>query len=809
MLNDIRFALRQIAARRWFSLAVIATLALGIGINTTVFTLVNAVLFKPVPIPGGESLITVAGRNASDPGRRFNVSYPDFLDYRAQNHACSGLEAVGASRGVLSEDGRPPEQYSLGRVSAGLFGLLHTPPLLGRGFTAQDEKPGAPGVVLISHRVWQERYGGAPGVVGRTVRCNGLPVTIVGVMPAHFQFPAVENLWVPLVPNADMERRANRWLLLFGALRPGVSVARAEADFTVVATRLAREYPDADKDVRPLVRTFRDTYNGDQIRLIFLIMLGAVGFVLLIACANVANMMLSRAVARRREFSLRAALGASRWRLVRQVLVESVLLSVAGGVLGLALSTFGVHAFDAATRGDSIGKPYWIVFTMDWRAYAYFAGISVLSGVVFGLVPALRASRVDLNTALKDETAGAGSHRGGGLTATLVVLQFALTMVLLAGAGALMRSFFAIQTMNSFVPGERMLTARVQLPDSPGERYVEASARRAFVDRLLPELAALPGVNHAAAASFLPGQGAGTHSIEIEGQPNPDPSHPARASYVVQTPDYLSTIGLPILLGRGLAATDGDPGKEAAVVTRGFAARYWPGQPAVGRRFRYVDGKTPGPWITVIGVCADLVQNPNNPDPPPLVFIPYRQEPWAWMALVLRTSADPAALTRPLRAAVQKVDPDLPLFQVATLPGALERQFWFLRVFGTLFLTFAAIGLTLAAVGIYAVGAQSAARRTREIGIRMALGATSGRIARLVLARGLTQMLLGLGIGLIGAWGATQLLAHGRFLIGTSPDDPLIFVSITSLLLGVGLLACWLPARRAARIAPTEALRAE
>jgi len=371
----------------------------------------------------------------------------------------------------------------------------------------------------------------------------------------------------------------------------------------------------------------------------------------------------------------------------------------------------------------------------------------------------------------------------------------------------MMRSFYAMQTLNDFVPGERILTARVQLPDGRGERYAEESARRQFGERLEPLLAALPGVSHDALASFLPGEGAGTHGIEIDGRPNPDPKQPPRASFVVQTPDYLATIGLPILQGRGFAERDGDKGKEAAVVTREFAARYWPDRPAVGQRFREVDGDKPGAWITVVGVCADIVQDPRNPEAPPLFFVPHRQEPWAWMALLVRTAADPAALTNPLRAAVQQVDPDLPLFDVAALPGALERQRWFLRVFGTLFLTFALIGLAMAAVGIYAVVAQSTARRTREIGIRMALGATAGRIARLVLARGLTNLLLGLALGLAGAWAATLLLAQSRLVMRVSAHDPVVFTGITLLLLAIGLFACWLPARKAARIAPTEALR--
>jgi putative ABC transport system permease protein len=809
MKNDLRFALRQIAAHRWFSLAVIVTLALGIGANTAVFTLVNAVLFKPVPLPGGERLMTIDSQLATDKRNFLGVSYPDLRDYRAHNHTFEGIGATGRSSAVISEHGNPPEEFTMSRVSADLFPLLHTPPALGRGFTPDDEKPGAPTVVLISHRVWTLRYGGSPAVLGRAVRLNGLPATIIGVMPAGFHFPDIENVWVPLVPNADIEKRSNRWLHLVGLLKPGVSVAQANEDLGVIAAGLARAYPDTNRDVCPVVRTFHDAANGGQIRTVFLTMLAAVGFVLLIACANVANLMLGRAIARRRELSVRVALGASRGRIVRQLLTECVLLSSLGGLLGLGLSAFAVHAFDLATRPESVGKPYWIVFSMDYRAYVYFAAISVLSGIAFGLAPALRASRVDLNTALKDDTPGAGSRRGHRLSHALVVLQFALAVVLLAGAGLMMRSFYAMQTLNAFVPAERILTARVQLPDSTGEHYADEAARRRFGERLEPLLAALPGVTHAAIASFLPGEGAGTHGIEIEGRPNPDPKKPPQASFVVQTPDYLTTIGLPILLGRGFTELDGAPGHEAAVVTREFATHYWPGQSAVGRRFRYVGGDKPGAWLTVVGVCADLVQNPRNPEAPPLIFVPYRQEPWAWMALLIRTAADPAALTGPLRAAVQQIDPDLPLYQVATLPGALEQQRWFLRVFGTLFLSFALIGLSLAAVGIYAVVAQSTARRTREIGIRMALGATAGRIARLVLARGLSNLLLGLGLGLAGAWGATSVMAKGRLIVRVSPRDPATFIGITVLLLAIGLLACWLPARRAARLAPTEALRSE
>jgi len=465
-----------------------------------------------------------------------------------------------------------------------------------------------------------------------------------------------------------------------------------------------------------------------------------------------------------------------------------------------------VHAFDLATR--DVGKPYWVIFAMDWRAFAYFAALSVLSGILFGLVPALRASRVDLNAAMKDGTPGGGSHRGR-LTGALVIFQFALTVVLLASAGVMVRSFFAAQALNAFVQPQSLFVARLQLPEDQGARYEQAEARAQFFAQLLPRLRALPGVTGVAATNNFPGLGAATRGIEIDGRPNPDPKTPPRASMIVQSPNYLAAIGVPLLQGRGFAETDGEKGKETVIVSRAFAARHWPGEPAVGRRMRLLDDEKPGAWMTVIGVCADLVQETRERDAAPVIHLPYRQQPWGWMGLLLRTAGDPTQLAAPVRATVQRLDPDLPLFEVGTLTAALDKQRWFLQVFGTLFTVFAGTGLLMASVGIYAVVAQTTARRTREISIRMALGATAANIARLVLARGFTQLGLGLGIGLAGAYATTGLLESVGFLIGVSPHDPFVFLGITVLLIAIGFAACWLPARRAASLAPTEALRTE
>ncbi len=804
MLTDLRFALRMIASHPWFAATVIATLALCMGVNTTVFTLANAVLFKPVPIPGGEQLVAIMERDAKNPEDRSGVSLPEYLEYRKQAKTISNLEASANQQAIVSEKGNPPERYSMAAITGGLFEMLKTPPILGRPINRLDCQVGMAPVVLIGYSIWQKRYLGSPDVIGRTVRLNGVPTTIVGVMPEGFRFPQVQDLWAPLVPTRDREDRTHRDLMVFGLLAPGARVDSAQSELSLISARIAKAFPETEKDLTALVQTFHETFNGGQVKLIFLLILGAVGFVLLIACANVANMMLSRALARSREIAVRAALGASRWQIIRQLLVESVLLSVIGGLLGLILAQFGVHSFDIATQ--DVGKPYWVQFTMDWRAFTYFAALSIGTGLVFGIVPAWRASRVDLNTALKEATVG-GTQRAGRLSGILVVFQFALTVVLLAGAGVMIKSFLDVQRINPFVPAAHIFTARVSLPDGKGERYESVESRRKMHDILMERLAGLPGVTQAALASNMPGLGSQYRDMEVEGVPNPDPKHPPRAAAVFATPNYLPAIGLPIQSGRSLNDTDGLEGREAAVVTRDFASRYLPGASPVGRRFRFITDGKPAAWNIVVGVCGNVAQNIQDKSPPALVYLSDRQEPWAWLGIMLRASGDPSALAASVRIAVQDIDPDLPIFDVRTLPAAIEHENWFLKVFGSLFLLFAVIALVMASVGIYAVVAQATSRRTREIGIRMALGASALNVVQLVLARGLLQLGIGLAIGLAGAIAATRLM--NSLPVTSSTNDPMIFVVVVALLTCVGLLACYLPARRAARIAPTEALRTD
>ena len=791
----------MIFSHRWFSAAIVATLALGIGLNTMVFTLVNAALFKAVPLPGGDRMVAINDRNLAQGDSGMPVSYPDFRDYRAQTSSFEALEAATQEDAILSEQGNPPQSYSMDLVSTGIFEMLHIRPILGRGFLPDDEKPGAEPVLLLGYGVWKERYANSPEVIGRVVRVNTKPATIIGVMPDGFKFPNNEDVWMPLVPTPDLEKRLDRTLGLFGILKPGTPIAKASADLERIAQRLAAEYPD-DKGVGVLVQTFQERYNGGPIRLIFLLMLGAVGFVLLIVCANVANMMLSRALGRRREISIRVAIGASRWRVIRLLLTESLLLSILGGVLGLTLAALGVHWFDLSTR--DVGKPYWVLFTMDYAVFGYFAGLCVLSGLLSGLAPALRSSRVDLNTALKDGTRSAGTRRGGMFSSILVVLQFSLTLVLLMSAGIFAQAFLASQSLNAWLPADHLLTAGIALPQ---ERYADTETRERFYEQFLARVRSLPGVTHAAMTSSLPGMGAESRHIEIEDVPLADPAHGPSAALLVQSPGYFGAINLPMLLGRDFNANDGIAGQKSAIVTREFAARFWPDQEAIGKRFRfYTDGK-PGDWLAVIGVSADIVQQTNRATHDPLVFVPFRQEKYGGMTLVVQSAGNPSSLVSAVRGALQNMDQDLPLLGTRTLAAAIQHNQWYLRLFGTLFFVFALIALVIASVGIYAVIAQATSSRTQEIGVRMALGASSRNILMLVLTRGLKQLIAGLVLGLVAAYPAARLMT--ALPLRVSASDPILFVAISVLLTTVGLFACWLPARRAAGLDPVKAIRYE
>jgi predicted permease len=804
LTQDLRFALRMIRKNPWFSAAIVVTLALGMGVNTTVFSPVNGVLYKPLPFPGGDRLVMVSADNVSRGRDSVNMSYADFRDYREAARSFDHLEAFTGEGMSLSERGNPPQRYPGMQISAGMFEMLRVAPILGRGFVARDEKAGAETVVLLGHGVWKDRYGKDPAVIGRTVRINEKPAVIVGVMPEGFKFPSNEDLWMAAVPDAQLERRDNRRFDLIGMLKEGNSIAGAQADLGVVAQRLQQRFPDSHKDHGIRVRTFHEVMNGGQIRLVFLLMLGAVGFVLLIACANVANMLLSRAVSRAREVSIRAAMGASRWRIIRQLLIESVVLALLGGVIGLFLARWGIYGFSLAVQ--NVGKPYWIDFSMDYTVFGYFAAIIVLSGIIFGIAPALQASKLDLNQALKEGARSAGGARGGLLTSVLVVFQFTLAVVLLSGAGLMMRSFLLAQEEFSYLNARQILHARVGLPSS---RYPKAEDRQRFYEKVMTRLGSLPGAKVVSFASNPPGTGSSGWRFELEGQSIPEAERRPAAAGVVASKDYFRLLGIPVLRGREFEDNDGMPGKEAAIVRREFVTRHWPNQDPIGKRLRLFDPNNQArAWMTVIGEVPGFRQNnPTNPNNDSQVFVPHRFESNSGMAILIRTQGPPAALAPALRSEVQQLDEDLPLFAVQSLEEEYQRSRWHWRVFGTLFLIFAVVALGMAAVGIYAVMTHATNRRTQEIGVRMALGAGFADIMRLVLRRGLLQLALGMVLGMGAALGVCQLM--GRLLFKVSPRDPVTFVTVAAALGAVGLMACWMPARRAAKVDPMRALRCE
>ncbi|HZO56965.1 MAG TPA: ABC transporter permease [Bryobacteraceae bacterium] len=803
-IQDVRFAFRMIAKNPWFSAAIVVTLALGMGINTTVFSLVNAALLKPLPFPGGDRLVMVGAANLPANRDFFPMSYADVRDMRAQAEAFDRLEAFARLGVNIGEHGNPPERFRGARITQGMLQMLSVKPILGRDFQPSDEKPGAEPVILLGYGPWKDRYGRDPNVVGRQVRANEKTAVIVGVLPEGFKFPNNEDVYMAASPTAEDERRDDRDFMLVGMTKPGVSPAEAQAGLMLTAKRLEQQFPKTHKDHTVAVRTFHQAMNGGPIRLVFLLMMGAVGFVLLIACANVANMLLSRAMTRSREVSIRAAMGASRWQIVRQMLVESVVLSAMGGALGLGIAYFGTRAFTNATA--DVGKPYWIDFSMNYTVFLYFAGLTIGAGLIFGLAPALRASRVNLNETLKEGSRGSEGPRGGYLSDALVVLQFTLAVVLLSGAGLMIRSFLVAQNEFANMLGDRVLTAGVSLPQS---RYEEWDTRRRFFDKLMEEAAAIPGVETASMVSNLPGQGGSGWRTEIAGKLIAEERQRPMSTGIVAKPGYFGAVGLPLVRGRDFDESDGAPGKEAAIVSQKFASRHFPGKDPIGQEIRiYTNGNTPRPWMRIVGVAPDVRQNgPGDRAEDPVLFVPYRFEPYRFMTVLLRSRTAPATLTAALRAEVQEIDQDLPLNEPRVLQEQFERSRWYLRVFGTLFMTFALVALGMAAVGIYAVMAQAANRRTREIGVRMALGAGVNSILRLVLGRGMKQLAIGLVLGLAAGLAVCRLM--GVILLGVAPNDPLTFISVAAVLCITGLIATGVPARRAARLDPVKALRYE
>jgi predicted permease len=817
LLHDLRFALRLIAKERWFTGVAVAALALGIGVNATVFTLVNAVLIKGLPFKDSAQLYMLGPKRAADNGTN-GLSMQELLEYRAQTQTFAGLAGFTGGNFNLADDRGYPEQANGSNLTANAFQVLGQQPLLGRDFAEGDDKRGAERVVILGYSLWKNRYASDPNVVGRPIRVNGEPATIIGVMPDNMKFPTNAAMWMAFQPAAD-ETRSNRPLQIFGRLRADANIGQAQAEMQRIAAAHAAKYPASNKELTTaLVQTFNQRFNGGPIRQIFLAMMGAVGFVLLIACANVANLLLSRSASRSREIAVRFAMGASRWRVVRQLLVESVVLGFMGGVFGLLLSFAGVRAFDAAV--SDVGKPYWIQFTTDWTVIGYLAAICIVTGVLFGLAPALQVSRTSVNEVLKEGGRGnSGGRRARWMSGTMVVVEIALTIILLTGAGVMTRSFLDLYRDDIGIKTDYLMTMRLVLPNT---KYPKPEMRQEFFDRLAPRLAGVAGAESVALATNIPPQGGGRRLLEVEGGKHTQGTDWPEVTTVTAGPNYFGTLGAPIRVGRDFNDTDGKPGFETVVINQRFAQLMFAGEDPIGRRIRFparqpsappptgpaAANQTPPVWRTIVGVVPTLRHgSPQDAQPPAVAYIPLRQESPGFAMLLVRSRVDPSVIMTAVRHEVQAIDQDQPVFTVQTMDQLLAQQRWPFVVFGTVFVIFAVIALVLAAVGLYAVMAYSVTQRTQEIGVRMALGAGAPQVSWLILRRGLIQLAIGLSIGLTGAWFATAALPTQ--IVGNTPNDPRLFTIVSVLLIVVAIAACLIPTRRATRLDPLVALRNE
>ena len=803
LFKDIRFALRTLAGSPGFTAVAIMALSLGIGVNAVMFTITNAVLFKGMPFDKLHRVLYLATRNLKHSDWINGISYPDYRDW-AQAKSLHGVAAYSGISANLSDKTGLPEQYFGARITANSFGLTGQKPILGRDFMPADEAPGATPVAILSYGLWERRYGKDPSILGKTVRINAVATTWIGVMARDMRFPANGEVFLPMVPEGNFLKREWRGLIAFGWMAGGATVASTRSEIEAIAHHLELAYPATNQDIFPRVLTYNEAFNGPQNTTLFLAMLGAVGFVLLIACANVANLMLARAVARSREISIRVALGAARWRIVRQLLVEALMLSMTAGILGYLLSIWGMRIFIAEVT-PYLGAGF-RDFSMDASVFAYLILISLGTGVLFGLAPAMRLARLNVNSVLKDGTRGAtGGGRGRYLAGLLVIAEMGLAVVLLTGAGLMIRSFLKLYRAPLGVETSHVLTMRLFLPDA---KYPHDQDQIAFHERLESRLKAVAGVDSVAIATTLPTGGSMEFPYELDGAPPSDPRRRPSLNAVIIGPDYFHVMTVPCLEGRVFNDADGVSGPGVAIVNQQFARKSWPNEDPLGKRLRVFDANVAGPWLTVVGVVPNIVQNDISPrEIDPLVYFPFRQKPNRGVAIVARTIVPPGSVAQAFRREVQAVDSDMPVFNLWTMDQRLARNYLLFRVVGVLLAIFAAIALLLASVGLYAVIAHSVSQRTQEIGIRMALGANARDVRRLVFAQGMLQVAIGVAIGLAGAIGLTRLLQS--VLVQVSPNDPGTFVSVAVILALASLAGCALPARRATRVDPLIALRHE
>jgi putative ABC transport system permease protein len=797
---DLRYGARTLLKSPGFTLVALVALALGVGANTAIFSVVNSVLLRPLPYPDSERLVAFMGVNPQGGITQSNMSVPDFADWQQQNEVFEQLAGF-VTGGALLVSGEEGERVRGTGVTTDFFPLIRTQPLRGRALTAEDQQPGREPVAVLSYGLWQRRFGADPNAVGRAVMLSGKSTTIVGVMPQGFDFPAQSEVWVPLQLDPAKERRDNRYLQVVGRLKPGATITQAQTQLDTINGRLAQTYRETNTGWGVQLTNLRESLVG-AVRASLLVLLGAVGLVLLIACANVANLLLARATARQREIAVRTALGASRGRIVRQLLTESVLLSVVGGALGLLLS---VWLTDLLVAVSPAGSPRFDEIRPDARVFAFTCAVTILTGLVFGLAPALQASRLDLNEALKEGgRSGAEGARRNRLRGLLMVGEIALSFMLLAGAGLLVRSFVRLRETRPGFNTEGVLTMRLSLP--PG-KYAQGEPRAQFYRQAVERVGSLPGVAAAGAVLTMP-LGGDTFSVGRsfirEGRPM-TPEESANASYYVATPGYFRALEIPVLAGRSFTEQDTAQAPMVVLVNETMARKHWPGESPIGKRITiWRDEKFPREVVGVVGDTRPALDTPASAQ----MYVPYAQDAtWGSLTLVARTQGDPATLAAAARNELRALDKTLPVYNVKTMTEVAAASVAQHRASMLLLSAFAGVALLLAVIGIYGVTAYYVTQRTHEIGVRMALGATRGDVLRLVVGQGLRLTLIGLAVGIVAALALTRLLAS--LLYEVSATDPLAFAVGALLLAVVALAACYVPARRATKVDPMVALRYE
>lgn len=804
--QDIRFAVRMLVKNPAFTCIAVLALALGIGANSAIFSVVNSILLRPLTFRNPAQLVMI-WENATHLGFPKNTPSPaNFLDWQKQATVFDGMAAMAETSFNLSGVGEP-ERLPGRRVSANLFDLLGVPAALGRNFVAEDDKPGTH-LVLLSHDLWQRRFGSDPNVVGRAIILNSESYTVVGVMPKFPHLPGYgtheDELWVPMAfPAEEASQRGNHFLEVIARLKSGVTLQQAQAEMNTIAARLAQEYPDHNTRISATVSPLHEEVVGD-IKPALLILLGAVGFVLLIACANVANLLLARAAVRQKEIALRLALGANRARLTRQFLTESVLLAALGATVGLLLSFAGLKVLKLFIPAEVTQVE---TISIDGRVLLFTALVALVTGLLFGLAPATQASNFNLNETLKESGRdSAASSKGNRLRGMLVIGEVAVSFILLIGAGLLINSFFHLRNLDPGFRADHLLTMKVDLPEA---KYPDREKRVAFFDEVLRRVRPLPGVKSAAIAGNLPLTYNGdSMSIGAEGIPDPAPGQGVDVIYRVIGPGYLETMGIPLVRGRDFNDRDAVDSNYGVIISEKMAQHYWPGQDPLGKRVKPGSTTSQAPWREVIGVVKDVRQNDFVAPPKMQMYFSYRQlKDLSANALVVRTTVPPMTLAGPVRNAIWSVDKDQPVADIDTMEhivsGAVARQ----RFSMLLLAIFAALALVLAAVGIYGVMSYSVAQRTREIGIRMALGAQRSDVLKMTVKQGLALVGTGLVIGVVAAFLLTRVMAS--LLFGISATDPVTFLGISFVLLAVAVLASYIPALRATRVDPMIALRAQ